>query len=95
MSMIRKGKSAEEHAAIASLKELRARDAVSATREYHQERQAIAARTERLRALRLAREHEIERQSSTTTGRITAEIKKAVDRTVSKRRTPDAGFGSR
>ena len=57
--MASKGKSAEEQAAIASLKELRARDAALATREYEQERLSIAARTEKLRALRLAREREL------------------------------------
>ncbi len=57
--MVGKGKTSEEQAAIASLKELRARDAALATREYEQERQALAARTEKLRALRLAREREL------------------------------------
>ena len=51
-------KSAEEQAAIATAKELRARDAELAMREYQLERTAIAARTERLRELRLSRERE-------------------------------------
>ena len=51
-------KSAEEQAAIATAKELRARDAALALREYQLERQTIAARTEKLRALRLAHERE-------------------------------------
>jgi hypothetical protein len=61
--MTAKNKSAEERAAIASAKELRARDAELAMREYQLERQALAARTERLRALRLAREREIAQQA--------------------------------
>ena len=51
-----KPKSAEEQAAIATLKELRARDAALATREYEQETLATRARTEKLRAMRLARD---------------------------------------
>ena len=39
-------------------KELRARDAAVATREYEAERLAVLARTARLRALRLAKEAE-------------------------------------
>jgi len=54
--MAKKGKTPEEQAAIASLKELRERDAALAMRAYQQERVDLAARTEKLRALRLARE---------------------------------------
>jgi len=49
-----KPKTPEEQAAVATLKELRARDAALATREYQQEVLNTRARTERLRALRLA-----------------------------------------
>jgi hypothetical protein len=37
-------------------KEMRDRDAALAMKEYHDERQAVAAKTARLRALRLAKE---------------------------------------
>jgi hypothetical protein len=51
-------KSAEEQAAIATAKEMRARDAVLAMREYQLERATVAARTERLREQRLARDRD-------------------------------------
>ncbi len=54
-----KNKTAEEQAAIATLKELRARDAALATREYEQEVLNTRARTERLRAMRLARDRQV------------------------------------
>ena len=53
-----KTKTPEEQAAIASAKELRERDAALAMKEYQLERAHLAARTERLRAERLARERE-------------------------------------
>jgi hypothetical protein len=56
--MSTKNKSAEEQSAIAAAKELRARDAAQAMREYQQDKLAVAARTERLRELRLARDRE-------------------------------------
>jgi len=77
--MAGKGKTVEEQAAIASLKELRARDAALATREYQQERQELAARTEKLRALRLARERELVANPLSPAGRKVAP-KKAADR---------------
>jgi hypothetical protein len=45
-----------EQAAKLVAKEMRARDAAQAVKEYHAERLAISARTARLRALRLAKE---------------------------------------
>jgi hypothetical protein len=49
-------KDAQERAARAAMKELRSRDAALATREYEAEELATRAKTERLRALRLAKE---------------------------------------
>jgi hypothetical protein len=40
----------------ANMKELRALDAASAMREYEEEKRAVLARTEQLRALRLSRD---------------------------------------
>jgi len=57
MPVATKKNSLEEQASIASVKELRARDAALAVREYQQEKLAAAARTEQLRALRLARDN--------------------------------------
>ena len=51
-----KSKNDEQRAATASIKQLRAQDAASAMREYQQERRAVLARTEQLRALRLSRD---------------------------------------
>lgn len=56
--MATKTKNPEEQSAVAAMKEQRARDAVLAMREYEQDKLAVRARTERLRALRLARETE-------------------------------------
>lgn len=47
---------AQDSAARNALKEERARDAARALREYETEKKAIATRTERLKALRLAKE---------------------------------------
>jgi hypothetical protein len=47
---------ARERAARTAMKEQRARDAALAMREYEAEKRAALARTERLRALRLAKE---------------------------------------
>lgn len=47
---------AQDSAARNALKEERARDAARAMREYETEQKAIATRTERLKALRLAKE---------------------------------------
>ena len=52
--MTGKTKTAEEQTAIGAMKAQRARDAALATREYQQEKLAVLARTERLRALRSA-----------------------------------------
>ncbi len=49
-------KDAEQRAAVAALKAERERDRAQAMRDYHAEKLAIAANTERLRALRLARD---------------------------------------
>ena len=49
-------KDAQDVATRAAMKEERARDAARAMREYEEEKRAVQARTERLRALRLARE---------------------------------------
>jgi hypothetical protein len=51
-----KAKTPEERSAAATMKELRARDAAQAMREYELEQVAVRARTERLRAMRLSRE---------------------------------------
>jgi hypothetical protein len=56
--MTTKTKSEEEQSAAAAMKELRARDAQLAMREYQQDKLEVQARTERLRALRLARDSE-------------------------------------
>jgi hypothetical protein len=53
-----KSKNDEQQAATASIKQLRAQDAASAMREYQQERLAVLARTERLRALRLSQDNQ-------------------------------------
>lgn len=53
-----KTKNPDEKTAAAAMKEQRARDAVLAMREYEQEKLAVLARTEKLRAARLARESE-------------------------------------
>jgi hypothetical protein len=71
-AMTAKTRSAEELHAIATAKELRARDAELAMREYRLEQQALAARTEKLRALRLARERETSPQSRAVAGKSTA-----------------------
>jgi hypothetical protein len=49
----------QERSARTITKELRAREAVSALREYEAEKLSVLARTARLRALRLAKESEI------------------------------------
>jgi hypothetical protein len=49
-------KDAEERAAAAALKAELERDRAQAMRDYHAEKLAVAANTERLRALRLAKE---------------------------------------
>jgi hypothetical protein len=49
-------KDAQQRAARIASKEERAKDAAAAMREYEAERLAVLARTERLRALRLARD---------------------------------------
>jgi hypothetical protein len=54
-------KTAEERTAISAMKELRARDASLAMREYQLEKLAVQARTERLRELRLSRDREAAR----------------------------------
>ena len=54
--MSSKTKSAEEQTALAAMKAQRARDADLAMREYQQEKLAVLARTERLRALRMSRD---------------------------------------
>jgi hypothetical protein len=54
--MTAKSKTPEERSAAATMKELRARDAELAMREYELEKLAVRARTERLRAMRLSRE---------------------------------------
>jgi hypothetical protein len=56
MAMNSKTKDLPDKSAAAAMKELRARDAVLAMREYQQDKIAVQARTERLRALRLARD---------------------------------------
>ncbi len=65
--MTAKSKIAEERTAKVLAKELRSRDAELAMREYQLERQAVAAKTERLRALRLSQNgrvsNEVRRQS--------------------------------
>jgi hypothetical protein len=53
---VTKSKNDEQHAATASIKQLRAQDAASAMREYQQERLVVLAKTERLRALRLSQD---------------------------------------
>ena len=54
--MTTKAKTPEQRSAAATMKELRARDAEQAMREYELEKLAVRARTERLRAMRLSRE---------------------------------------
>jgi hypothetical protein len=54
--MTTKTKTPEERSAAATIKELRARDAEQAMREYELEKLAVRARTEQLRAMRLSRE---------------------------------------
>ena len=81
--MASKVKTAEEQVAIANAKELRARDAALAMREYQQERQAMAARTEKLRALRLARERELA-DNPRPAGASKAGSKKQADRRAGK-----------
>jgi len=49
-------KDARQRAAVAASKEERARDAAQAMRDYEAARLALRANTERLRALRLAKE---------------------------------------
>ncbi len=49
-------KDPEQRAAITAKKEERARDGAQAMKEYEAEQRAVLAKTERLRALRLARE---------------------------------------
>ena len=65
--MTSKTKIDEERTAKAIAKELRSRDAELAMREYQLERLAVAAKTERLRALRLSQNgrvsSEVRRQS--------------------------------
>jgi hypothetical protein len=56
--MTTKTKTPEERSAAATMKELRARDAEQAMREYELEKLAVRARTERLRAMRLSRERQ-------------------------------------
>jgi hypothetical protein len=77
--MASKGKTAEEQAAIASLKEFRARDAALAMREYKQQRLVLAARTEKLRALRLARERDLANNPPPTGSRKTAAVRRPLD----------------
>jgi hypothetical protein len=56
IAMSSKTKSADEQTALAAMKAQRARDADLAMREYQQEKLAVLARTERLRALRMSRD---------------------------------------
>jgi hypothetical protein len=49
-------KDVEQRTAAAAMKEERARDAAQAMRDYEAEQLAVRANTERLRALRLAKE---------------------------------------
>lgn len=49
---------ARDRAAKTAMKDERAKDAARAMREYEAERQAVVAKTARLRALRLAKEAE-------------------------------------
>jgi hypothetical protein len=58
-------KNAQQRAAMAAMKEERARDAALAMREYEAEKLAVRAKTARLRALRLAKEA-ADRQHSKT-----------------------------
>jgi hypothetical protein len=58
-----KAKSAEQKAASTTIKEERARLAAMAMRDYEAERRATLAKTERLRALRLARDAETSARS--------------------------------
>ena len=71
--MSSKTKSAEEQTALAAMKAQRARDADLAMREYQQEKLAVLARTERLRALRMSRDSQAakngEQQPSSTVGK--------------------------
>jgi hypothetical protein len=72
--MTSKTKTADEQTAIAAMKAQRARDAALATREYQQEKVDVLARTERVRALRLARDSQAAKdaQPSTAVGKKTA-----------------------
>jgi hypothetical protein len=71
--MTSKTKTADEQTALAAMKAQRARDADLATREYQQEKVDVLARTERLRALRLARDSQAgkngEQQPSSAAGK--------------------------
>ena len=49
-------KESKQRAAVAAMKEQRARDGAQALQEYEAEKLALQARTARLRALRLAKE---------------------------------------
>jgi hypothetical protein len=62
-------KNAPQRAAMAAIKEDRARDAALAMREYEAERLAVHAKTVRLRALRLAKEAENRQPTKTTNQR--------------------------
>jgi hypothetical protein len=52
-------KTADQRASAAAIKERRSQDAAQAMRDYEAQRIATRAKTERLRALRLARDAEV------------------------------------
>jgi hypothetical protein len=58
-------KNAQPRTAMAVMKEERARDAALAMREYEAEKVAVLSNTERLRALRLAKEARNRQQTKT------------------------------
>jgi hypothetical protein len=65
MAMAATSRNARQQSAAASIKEERAQDRAAAMREYEAEQLALRARTERLRALRLAREAEARQTKAT------------------------------
>ncbi len=67
--MSSKTKSADEQTALAAMKAQRARDADLAMREYQQEKLAVLARTERLRALRMSRDSQAAKMVSRSSHR--------------------------
>jgi len=71
-----KTKIADERTAKVLAKELRSRDAELAMREYQLERQAVAAKTERLRALRLSQNGRVSNEVPRQSGAIKKQVSK-------------------